>query len=197
MYALSTERRAGHVRGTPSVPSTWSSPPKCGGDQPPVVQHLPAGGLLHHTQATRTHIHRHTHRRTHRRTRIHTHWSEHANTHTHTPHTINIQFASTCAVARSKRAAAPCAPRHGKEAVIVLGLVSRSLLTPRGKLPATAILDPKPLTLNPKPARFATCGCLRTIQGISVWHNRCRRGRNDRCGRNDNAPSFQRTSYAC
>ena len=37
-------------------------------------------------------------------------------THTHTPHTINIQFASTCAVARSKRAAAQCAPRHGKEA---------------------------------------------------------------------------------
>ena len=140
MYALSTERRAGHVRGTPSVPSTWSSPPKCGGDQPPVVQHLPAGGLLHHTQATRTHTHRHTHRRTHRRTRTytycshthththththihthtHTHWSEHANTHTHTPHTINIQFASTCAVARSKRAAAPCAPHHGMEAVIV------------------------------------------------------------------------------
>ena len=34
------------------------------------------------------------------------------------------------------------APRHGKEAVIVLGLVSRSLLTPRGKLPATAIINP-------------------------------------------------------
>ena len=83
MYALSTERRAGHVRGTPSVPSTWSSPPKCGGDQPPVVQHLPAGGLLHHTQATRTHTHRHTHRRTHRRTRTHTYCS-HTHTHTHT-----------------------------------------------------------------------------------------------------------------
>jgi hypothetical protein len=34
------------------------------------------------------------------------------------------------------------APRHGKEAVIVLGLVSRSLLTPRGKLPVTAIMNP-------------------------------------------------------
>ena len=138
MYALSTERRAGHVRGTPSLPSTWSSPPKCGGDQPPVVQHLPAGGLLHHTQATRTHTHRHTHRRTqththihilfththsntHTHTHTHTHTLERArtHTHTHTPHTINIQFASTCAVAQSKRAAAPCAPRHGKEAVIV------------------------------------------------------------------------------
>ena len=73
------------------------------------------------------HIDAHAHTHTvHTHTRIlfththtHTHWSEHANTHTHTPHTINIQFASTCAVARSKRAAAPCAPRHGKEAVIV------------------------------------------------------------------------------
>ena len=57
----------------------------------PVVQLLPAGGLLHHTQATRTHTHRHTHRRTHRRTRTHTYCSHthththaHAHTHTHT-----------------------------------------------------------------------------------------------------------------
>jgi anti-sigma factor RsiW len=27
-----------------------------------------------------------------------------------------------------------------------------------------------------------------------VWHNRCWRGRNDRRGRNDSAPLFQRTS---
>ena len=67
------------------------------------------------------HAHTHTvHTHTHTHTQTHT-LSEHARTHTHTPHTINIQFASTCAVARSKRAAAPCAPRHGKEAEIVHG----------------------------------------------------------------------------
>ena len=42
----------------------------------------------------------------------------HTHTHTHT-YTTNIQFALTCAIARSKGAAATCAPRHGKEAVIV------------------------------------------------------------------------------
>ena len=52
------------------------------------------------------------------RTHTHTHARTHAHTHTHT-HTINIQFALTSAVPRSKRAAAQCAPRHGKEAVIV------------------------------------------------------------------------------
>ena len=129
-HVRAVDRKAGGAR-TPSVRCTWSSPPKSGGHEPPVVQHLPAGGLLHYTQATRTHTQRRTHGRTHRRTRTHTYCShththththtlsEHARTHTHTPHTINIQFASTCAVARSKRAAAPWAPRHGKEAVIV------------------------------------------------------------------------------
>ena len=89
---------------------TWSSPPKSGGHEPPVVQHLPAGGLLHHTQATRTHTHRRTHRRTrtytycshthththpHTPTHPHTHTgaSTHTHKHTHTPHTIKIQRA--------------------------------------------------------------------------------------------------------
>ena len=74
-------------------------------------------GACYTTRRPHAHTHIDTHVDAH--THTHTHWSEHANTHTHTPHTINIQFASTCAVARSKRAAAPCAPRHGKEAVIV------------------------------------------------------------------------------
>ena len=56
--------------------------------------------------------------RTHTQTHTHTHTQTHTHTHTHT-HTVNIQFAQTCAVAWSKRAAAPCAPRHHKEAVIV------------------------------------------------------------------------------
>ena len=44
-----------------------------------------------------------------------THTRARARTHTHT-RTINIQFALTSAVPRSKRAAAQCVPRHGKEA---------------------------------------------------------------------------------
>ena len=66
---------------------TWSSPPKSEGHEAPVVQHLPAGGVLHYTQATRTHTNKHTHRRTyrrtHRRTRTHTYCS-HTHTHKHT-----------------------------------------------------------------------------------------------------------------
>ena len=171
MYALSTERRAGHVRprcgalgrrrrSAEVTSHRWSSTCPRGAcyttRRPHAHTHIDTHVDAHidahahtHTVHTHTRIHTHTHTHTHTHKHTHTHWSEHARTHTHTLHTINIQFASTCAVARSKRAAAPCAPRHGKEAVIVLGLVSRSLLTPRGKFQATAILNPKPLTLNP------------------------------------------------
>ena len=49
-------------RGTYAlVGRNWTLQPKSGGHQPPVVQHLPGGGMLHHTQATRTHTWTHTH----------------------------------------------------------------------------------------------------------------------------------------
>ena len=129
MYALSTERRAGHVRPrcgalgrrrpSPEVTSRrWSSTCPRGACYTTRRPHAHTHRDAHMDAHIDAHAHTHT-VHTHTHTHTHTHWSEHANTHTHTPHTINIQFASTCAVARSKRAAAPCAPRHGKEAVIV------------------------------------------------------------------------------
>jgi hypothetical protein len=152
MYVMSTERREGHVRPrcgalgrrrpSPEVTSRrWSSTCPRGACYTTRSPHTHTHIDTHIDAHIDAHAHTHT---VHTHTHTHTHWSEHARTHTHTPHTINIQFASTCAVAPSKRVAAPCAQRHGKEAVIVLGLVSRSLLTPCGKLQATAILNPKP-----------------------------------------------------
>ena len=104
-----------------------------------------------HTYCSHTRTHTHTYTHTHTQTHTHTHtlWSEHANTHTHTQQTINIQFASTCAVARSKRAAAPCTPRHGKEGVIV----HRFCISLHADAARQVAGDgnSKPQTLNPKP----------------------------------------------
>jgi len=109
MYALSTERRAGHVcprcralgRRLPSPEVTsrrWSSTCPRGAcyttrrthAHTHIDTHIDAHIDAHthtHTVHTHTHTHTHTQTQTHTHTHTHTHWSEHARTHTHTRHT--------------------------------------------------------------------------------------------------------------